>query len=556
MVQLFVTIIKIHFLYIYRSNSKYMAKKVKVPHTFVIVFGFIVAAAILTWFVPGGEFERKTVIVNEQEREIIVEGSFRLTESNPQTWQIFSALFDGFVDKADIIVFIIIIGGAFWIMNESKAIDVGIQTFLIQVRKLDRLRFFRFLGVDNIVITLIMLVFSIFGATFGMSEETIAFTIIFIPLAISMGYDSIVGVSLCFVAAGLGFAGALLNPFTIGIAQGLSSLPLFSGIEYRFFCWIVINIIGIGWILRYAAKLRKSPTSSIVYEEDEYWRQRKTIDLKEMTYYTPLSAWITYAILSVAMILFSILNPNITLNIGNSTYSGYFLPVITLLFIVTGFFALRKSLHFFILNLLAFTIIYLIVGVMGFSWYIKEIATLFLVLGLASGIAMNSSPNEIVKQFSAGMKDILTAAFVVGLAGGILVILEDGRVIDSLLYYMSRSMQEFGKVASVTVMYIIQTGINIVIPSGSAKAALTMPIMSQFSDLIGISRQATVMAFQFGDGFTNMITPTSAVLIGVLGIARIPYEKWVKWILPFMAILILTGWLLLLPTVLMELSGF
>jgi uncharacterized ion transporter superfamily protein YfcC len=533
-----------------------MVKKMKVPHTFVIVFGFIVAAAILTWFVPGGEFERKTITVNEQEREIIVEGSFRLTESNPQTWQVFSALFDGFVDKADIIVFIIIIGGAFWIMNESKAIDVGIQTFLLQVRKLDRLKFFRFLGVDNIVLTLIMLVFSIFGATFGMSEETIAFTIIFIPLAISMGYDSIVGVSLCFVAAGLGFAGALLNPFTIGIAQGLSSLPLFSGIEYRFFCWIVINIIGIGWILRYAAKLRKSPTSSIVYEEDEYWRQRKTIDLKEMTYYTPLSAWITYAILSAAMILFSILNPNITLSIGNSTYEGYFLPVITLLFIVTGFFALRKSLHFFILNLLAFTIIYLIVGVMGFSWYIKEIATLFLVLGLASGIAMNSSANEIVKQFSAGMKDILTAAFVVGLAGGILVILEDGKVIDSLLYYMSKSMQEFGKIASVTVMYVIQTGINIVIPSGSAKAALTMPIMSQFSDLIGISRQATVMAFQFGDGFTNMITPTSPVLIGVLGIARIPYEKWVKWILPFMAILIITGWLLLLPTVLMDLSGF
>lgn len=551
-----VSVNEIHFLYIYRSNSKIMAKKFNVPHTFVIVFGFIVAAAILTWFVPGGEFERETVTVNEQQREIIVEGSFRLTESNPQTWQVFSALFDGFVDKADIIVFIIIIGGAFWIMNESKAIDVGIQTFLIQVRKLERLKFFRFLGVDNIVLTLIMLVFSIFGATFGMSEETIAFTIIFIPLAISMGYDSIVGVSLCFVAAGLGFAGALLNPFTIGIAQGLSSLPLFSGIEYRFFCWIVINLIGISWILRYAAKLRKSPTSSIVYEEDEYWRQRKTIDLKEMTYYTPLSAWIIYAILSIAMILFSILNPNITLSIGNSTYSGYFLPVITLLFIVTGFFALRKSLHFFILNLLMFTIIYLIVGVMGFSWYIKEIATLFLVLGLASGIAMNSSANEIVKQFSAGMKDILTAAFVVGLAGGILVILEDGKVIDSLLYYMSTSMQEFGKIASVTVMYIIQTGINIVIPSGSAKAALTMPIMSQFSDLIGISRQATVMAFQFGDGFTNMITPTSPVLIGVLGIARIPYEKWVKWILPFMAILIITGWLLLLPTVLMDLSGF
>lgn len=533
-----------------------MLKGKKVPHTFVIVFGFIIAAAVLTWIVPGGEFEREVITVNDQEREVIVEGSFRFVENNPQTWQVFSSIFDGFVDKADIIVFIIIIGGAFWIMNESRAIDVGIQTFLVQVRKMERWKFFRFLGVDNIVITLIMLVFSIFGATFGMSEETIAFTIIFIPLAISMGYDSIVGVSMCFVAAGLGFAGALLNPFTIGIAQGLSSLPLFSGIEYRFFCWIVINLVGIAWILRYAAKLRKNPESSPVYEEDHYWRQRDAVDIKSMDYYTPVSAWITYGLLLVVMVLFSVLNPRITMHVGNSAYAGYFLPVITLLFAITGFFSLRRSIHFYILTLLMFTIVFLIVGVMGFSWYVKEIATLFLVLGLVSGIAMNSSAKEIVKQFSAGMKDILTAAFVVGLAGGILVILEDGRVIDSLLYYMADSMQEFGRVASVSVMYVIQTAINIVIPSGSAKAALTMPIMSQFSDLIGISRQATVMAFQFGDGFTNMITPTSAVLIGVLGIARIPYEKWVKWIVPFMVILILTGWLLLLPTVLMELSGF
>lgn len=169
---------------------------------------------------------------------------------------------------------------------------------------------------------------------------------------------------------------------------------------------------------------------------------------------------------------------------------------------------------------------------------------------------MNVHANEIVRLFVEGMKDILSAAVVAGLAGGILIILEDGQIIDSLLYYIADSMTEFGKVASVSMMYVMQTMINIVIPSGSAKAALTMPIMSQFSDLIGVSRQATVMAFQFGDGFTNMITPTSGVLIGVLGIARIPYEKWVKWIAPFMVILIITGWLLLLPTVLMELSGF
>jgi uncharacterized ion transporter superfamily protein YfcC len=527
-----------------------------IPHTYVIVFGFIVTAAILTWLLPGGQFERETVVVNGTPREVIVEGTFETAEKSPQTWQVFSALFEGFTGKADIIVFILIIGGAFWIMNDSRAIDVGIQSFLKKVRKLERSRIFKWLGVDNLIIVAIMLVFSIFGATFGMSEETIAFIIIFVPLSISMGYDSIVGLCMCFVGAGLGFAGALLNPFTIGIAQGLSNLPLFSGIEYRLFVWVVINTAGIAWVLRYAARIRKNPERSPVYEEDHYWRGRDTVDLEKLEYRTPGSAWIAFALLLGGMIIFAVLEPVSTLQIGNSNYRFWFLPLISLLFGVTGVFTLRKSVHFFILNLLVFTIIYLIVGVMGYGWFVKEIATLFFVMGIFSGIAMGMGPNRITKLFIEGMRDILSAAVVVGLAGGILVILEDGRVIDSMLYHIASSMQEFGKLASVSMMYLIQTMINIVIPSGSAKAALTMPIMSQFSDLIGVSRQATVMAFQLGDGFTNMITPTSPVLIGVLGVARIPFEKWLKWVLPFMAILIVIGWLLLIPTVTMDLSGF
>jgi uncharacterized ion transporter superfamily protein YfcC len=396
----------------------------------------------------------------------------------------------------------------------------------------------------------------VFGATFGMSEETIAFIIIFVPLAISMGYDSIVGLSMCFVGAGLGFAGALLNPFTIGIAQGLSSLPLFSGIEFRMFAWLVINVVGIGYILRYAARIRGNPERSPVYESDGYWRNKKKADLESLKYHTPRSAWISFFILLAGMTVFAVMEPESTLRIGNSEYGFYFLPVITGLFALTSLFTLRKSVHFFVLNLLIFTIVFLIIGVMGYGWFVKEIATLFFVMGIFSGIAMGRGANTITRLFIEGMRDILSAAVVVGLAGGILVILEDGKVIDSLLYQVAQSMQEFGKLASVSMMYLIQTLINIVIPSGSAKAALTMPIMSQFSDLIGVSRQATVMAFQLGDGFTNMITPTSPVLIGVLGVARIPYEKWLKWVLPFMAILIVLGWLLLIPTVTMNLNGF
>ncbi|MEA3462534.1 MAG: YfcC family protein, partial [Bacteroidota bacterium] len=416
-----------------------MARKIPIPHTYVIVFAFIAAAVVLTWILPGGEFDRELVDVNGTMREVIVEGSFHDAEKHPQTWQLFSAMFDGFANKADIIVFILIIGGAFWIMNDSKAIDVGIQSFLRKVRKLERFSFFRWLGVDNMIITLIMLVFSMFGATFGMSEETIAFIIIFVPLAISMGYDSIVGLSMCFVGAGLGFAGALLNPFTIGIAQGLSSLPLFSGIEYRLFVWFVINLVGITWVLRYAARIRKNPEASPVYKTDSYWRSKEGIDLDQLEYRTPVNAWITFAILLGGMIVFAILEPSSTLQIGNSEYTFVYLPLLAGLFAISGYITLRKSVHFFILNMLIFTIIYLIVGVMGYGWFVKEIATLFLVMGIFSGMAMNRSANQITKLFIEGMRDILSAAVVVGLAGGILVILEDGKVIDSMLYSIAQS---------------------------------------------------------------------------------------------------------------------
>lgn len=533
-----------------------MLQKRKIPHTYVIVFSIIVMSAILTWLLPGGEFQREMKMVNGVEREVVVSDSFQYTQNSPQTWQVFSALFHGFVNTSNIIIFILMIGGAFWILNESKAIDVGIFSFLKFTKRLEAYSMIRYLGVDNIVITLIMIMFSIFGAIFGMSEETIAFVIIFIPLAISMGYDSIVGVSLCYVAAALGFAGAILNPFTIGIAQGLADIPLFSGIEYRMFMWLVINLVGIIYILRYAKKIKKNPKSSIVYEDDEYWRKKGNTEVESIKYHTPISAWIVYVLILISLITYSILMPNSELGIGNSSFEFPFIPALTVIYAVLGFISLLKSVHFYVLVLLLFTILFLIVGVMGYDWYVMEIATIFLAMGIASGIAMNTSPNKIVNLFLDGVRDIASAAVLVGLAGGIIVILQDGNIIDSILYFIASSMSDFGKVASVSMMYVFQTVLNVVIPSGSGKAALTMPIMSQFSDLIGVSRQATVVAFQLGDGFTNLITPTSGVLIGVLGVARIPFEKWVKWVFPLLIILIILGFLLLIPTVTMDLNGF
>ena len=549
-------------------------KKRKVPHTFVIVFFIIVIAAVLTWIIPPGKYVSEQVgdetVMTFYYADQLPEGGPSTLRgasgtagsgtaefhAEPQTWQIFSAFYKGFVKQGNIIVFILIIGGAFWIMNKSKAIDMGILSFLKFTKRLERWKLMRKIGVNNVVIILIMLLFSLFGSVFGMSEETIAFALIIIPLAVSMGYDSIVGLCMVYVAAHIGFSGAMLNPFTIGIAQGIAEIPLFTGIGYRAVCWAILTVVGIIFVLWYANKVKKNPQSSIMYEDDAYWRKSAEVKEEELERYTPRKAWFVFAFLTSVLIVFSVLYPMTTLKIGNNETTLPLLPIGTAVFVLLSIITLRKTVHYFVLTLLFATVYFLVVGVLGYEWYIMEIASLFLVLGIASGLSVDKSASDIAKLFLEGMGDILSAAVIVGLAGGIVIILQDGGIIDTILYGLSKSMSNMGKIASAEIMYGIQTLINIVIPSGSAKAAITMPIMAPFSDLIGISRQATVVAFQFGDGFTNMITPTSGVLMAALGVARIPWEKWVRFIWKFILVLIVLGALLLIPTVTMKLAGF
>jgi uncharacterized ion transporter superfamily protein YfcC len=177
-------------------------------------------------------------------------------------------------------------------------------------------------------------------------------------------------------------------------------------------------------------------------------------------------------------------------------------------------------------------------------------------MGIVAGIIGGFNANRIADEFIAGAKDILSAALVVGLASGIIVILQNGHVVDSILHALESGLGDAGKTGSLALMYGIQTVINLLIPSATAKAAVTIPIMAPFCDLIHLSRQSMVMAFQFGDGFTNMLTPTSGVLMAALAMARVPYEKWLKWVWRYVLALILAGFVLLLPTVFVPMAGF
>lgn len=496
--------------------------RLKVPNTYVIIFAALFMCCVATWLVPGAD---------------------------PQTWQLFSAMFDGFSRQADIIAFVLIIGGAFWVLNSTKAMDEGITKFIASIRKLERYAIVRKLGVGNIVITLIMLMFGLFGALFGMSEETIAFVAVVIPLAKSLGYDEITGVCMVYLAAHVGFAGAMLNPFTVGIAQGMSDLPLFSGLEYRIVCWLILMAIAIAFTLWYANKIYKPVEADASAIAETTTSERKGSGMR---------AWICYVILTAVMVAFSALYASdCVVTLGQSKIAApWLLWVVTGLFALISIKALMASTRMFILNLLMFTIIYLIVGAMGYGWYLPEICALFTAMAIAIGFSADYSASDIATEFVAGAKDIFSAALIIGFAAGIVVILENGNVIGIMLSSIAEGLANVGEAVSLGFMYLIETFINLFIPSASAKATATIPIFAELSDMIGVSRQSTVLAFQFGDGFTNMITPCSGVLMAVLSVAKIPYVKWVKWVWKFILFLVIFGFVLLLPTIFLDLPGF
>ena len=436
----------------------------KVPNTYVIIAFLIVLCAVLTWILPGGQY------VTADDGTL----SYEQTDAVPQTWQVFSAVYHGFVKQAGIIVFILVVGGVFWLLNATGAVDAGIRRLIAGIGK-----------KDKIVLVALTILFSLAGAVFGMSEETIPFVGIVVPLVVSMGYDAIMGLLVVYVASNIGFSSAFLNPFTVGIAQGMADLPLFSGMGYRLFCWGFLTILLCVFVVLYARKTRKAPA------------EVETLSAQ------PLTARQTW-----------------------------------------------------ILAVLFLTIVALVVGVTCWGWYMPEITGLFLAMGILCGIIAGFPAGRIADEIVAGAKDILSAALVVGLASGIIVILQDGKVVDSILHAMQSGLDGNGEVASLTAMYFIQAVINVLIPSATAKAAITIPIMAPFSDLVGVSRQAMVLAFQFGDGFTNMITPTSGVLMAALAMARVPYEKWVRWIWKMVVALLVLGLVLLLLTLILPLQGF
>ena len=453
----------------------------KFPDAITIILLIMLAFVAMTWIIPAGEYDYQEA----NGRQVVVPGSYHKVEAAPQgVFAFLMAPIKGFSGAAMIIGFCFLVGGAFGIINRTGAIDAGLHSLIRKTGNSPRSK--------KWVLVLLMIVFSICGATFGMSESVLVFIMVTIPLSRALGYDSIVGIAISFLAAGVGFAGALTNPFTIGIAQGIAELPLFSGWQYRLVVWFVLTTTAILFVLRYVRKIEKNSEASPVYEID---KSRKDISTEEQ--------------------------------------------------VDTDFTTSQKV----VVLLLFLSLVAIIIGSNKWQWYINEISALFIGLGLAAAVVYRLSASDTVAAFVKGAKDMVMAALVIGMAKGLLVIATDGKIIGTMLYHLSEVAGQFDKVSSVQAMFLFQGVLNFFVPSGSGQAALTMPILAPLSDLLSISRQTAVLCFQLGDGIFNMIIPTSGVTMGVLSIAKIPYNKWVRWVWPLILIFFVLTLLLLIPPV-------
>jgi uncharacterized ion transporter superfamily protein YfcC len=460
----------------------------RMPHTLVIVGSLVVIVLVLSWIVPSGQYER----AEKDGRQITIPGTYHRVDKvylGPQ-WLMIAPI-QGFADGAMIISFLFLIGGSFNVIQETGIIHFAIRRLTTFLRSRPWL--------EKLLIPVTMVIFSLGGSIFGMGEETIPFILIFVPLALSLGYDSIVGTAIPFLGAAAGFAAAFFNPFTVGIAQGLAGLPLYSGFGYRVATWFIGTAVMIAWVMVYAARVKKNPQISIVYELD------RTRDL---------SAW----------------------DAGETVQPW----------------TARRAL---VLLLFVASMVILIWGILEAQWFIEEIGALFLAMGLLMGIVAGLRGDDVARHFVAGAKDMVSVALIIACGRALLIIARESAVLDTMLFHSASVVAPLPPVVAAHVMFLVQAVINFFLHSGTAQAALTMPVMTPLGDLVGVTRQTTVYAFQLCE-FVNPILPTSAVTMGVLGMARIPWEKWARWFFPLMIVLVILSLLLLVPPVLMNWGPF
>lgn len=438
-------------------------KKFVFPHSYTLIFLLIIIAALLTWFIPSGQFKTIVENINGMEKTTVVPGTYHQIDKSGYgqgIGAILEAPAAGVINAVEVVAFVLIVGGAFGIILKTGAVDRGLFTLA------------QSLGDKGIlVIPLSMILFSLGGSTFGMSEEVIPLFAVFVSLMFSLGFDSMTAILILFLGTQAGYIGSTINPFNVLIAQGVADVHGNPLLAYRVICWAVITLISIIFTMHYAKKVKANPEASIVYKNDQKVKHKfQNFEIDQP--FSSSDKWI-----------------------------------------IGGF---------------IFGLMIMIWGIISQGWYMVEISALFVGLGLYAGIVARFNQKQIAEAFVEGCADFAYAAVIIGLARGVLVILENGMIIDTILNCLANLLGGLPKFMFSAILLIAQIIVTFFVPSSSGAAALTMPVMAPLADLVHINRDVVVLSNQFGNGLMNLISPTGGVLLAGLAIAEINFSKWLK----------------------------
>ncbi|WP_303225505.1 YfcC family protein [uncultured Acidaminococcus sp.] len=444
-------------------------KKFALPHIYALLFGIIILCTLMTWILPAGEFDR---VANEAGKKIVVAGTFHLVEGHPVgVFEMFKCIYEGLCNAANVTMFVFVAYAFIGLIIATGAFN-GLVAGLLRVFKGKAKA-----AIIPIFITLIGMA----SSTIGVFEETFPFIPIFVGIAMAMGYDAIVGMAIVSLAAAIGYAGAFMNPFTVGMAQSIAGLPIMSGSAYRIFCHFCMIVVASVYTVRYALKVEKDPTQSYVYgDPSEFSMSQEDV--------------------------------------------------------ASHPFGIREKL---VLLVLLAGILILVYGTKNYGWYFTELSALFMIMGLLSSFIMGWTPNEIARKLSRNFTDIAEACLMIGIARGVLIVMQHGRIMDTFVYGLSLPLASMPRIVSAECMLLVQTLLNFLIPSGSGQAVVSMPIMAPLSDLLHIPRQLAVLCFQYGDGLSNILWPTAMAPV-CAGIAGVKVQKWWKWFVPLFLMLLAT----------------
>lgn len=456
-------------------------KQFQMPHVYTLIFLLMVVVALLTWIVPSGSFERQDVQVGSSTRSVTVAGTYSTVDKVSEDGDLRQGFFDvitaptrGIQAAVDVVAFILIVGGSFQILTKTNAITAGMQAL---IRKLK--------DKDILIIPITMALFSLGGSTIGMSEETLPFFAIFVPIMLSMGFDSMTAFLIVFVGASIGYMASTINPFNVLIAQGIIGIQGNPQLWLRGIAWVIMTVAAIVWTMMYARKVRANPESSAVYESDLEKRDEVMAEVSEAEEFTDRQ---------------------------------------------------KIILGIFVLGLAA-----IIWGLIVQGWYMDEISGVFFVMAIVSGIVAGMDEREIATEFVNGLADFAYSAVVVGFARAILLLMQDGMIIDTILNALANTLAGAPAIVYVAAMFAALMILAFFVPSSSGLAALTMPILGPLTELMGMNPEAAVTALTFASKIVTMVNPLSAITVAGLAICGVKLNEWYRTFWKFGLLCIIAG---------------